>query len=102
MTHGHARVSTADGRDDRTWTADATRARRAAEFESDLIRARTGEGRKRAKGARRPYGPPREAHYASMARRNEGAYRRHGVASRSCPSFQCKPEHHIEVDAMTY
>ena len=35
-----------------------------AEFERDLIRARTGEGRERAEGARREDGPQAEAHPA--------------------------------------
>jgi DNA-directed RNA polymerase specialized sigma24 family protein len=35
--------------DDRAWALDADRSRRLAEFERELIRARTGEGRECAK-----------------------------------------------------
>jgi DNA invertase Pin-like site-specific DNA recombinase len=47
-----------------------------AEFERDLIRSRTGEGRERAKGARREDGSQAEAYPASTRRGDQATRRR--------------------------
>ena len=58
-----------------------------AEFERDLIRARTGEGRERAVGARAENGPTVEAH-PSPAARGDQAPRPGRDACRDRPQLQ--------------
>ena len=63
-----------------------------AEFERELIRARTGDGQRARHGARAHMGRPPAL---TPHQRQEAAqlFQRHGDASRSCPSVQCQPEH---------
>ena len=56
-----------------------------AEFERELIRARTGEGRDTRQGARRPHGAPAEAHPSPEAR---GARKRSPKARRRKPTWR--------------
>jgi Resolvase, N terminal domain len=72
---------------------DAHRPRRA-EFERDLIRARTGEGRERAKArgvklGRKPKLTLHQKREAIRRRRTTRRYRSH---------FQCEPEHDFAAD----
>ena len=57
-----------------------------AEFERDLIRARTGEGRARAEARGVKIGPQAEAHAASAARGDQAAGQRRANA-RDCRSY---------------
>jgi hypothetical protein len=72
-----------------------------AEFERELIRARTGDGRKRAKERGVHMGRP-----AKLTRHQKSDALKalaDGTASqadRSCPPFQCQSEHHIEACVM--
>jgi hypothetical protein len=50
------------------WAADAYRLGGLAEFEQELIKARTGEGRRQGEGSRRAYGEVEQADGASEAR----------------------------------
>jgi DNA invertase Pin-like site-specific DNA recombinase len=69
-----------------------------AEFERELIRIRTGEGRARAKGngvslGRKPKLTPPE-------RRGHPPARRGRVSARDCAHLQCQPEYDFEIDRL--
>ena len=64
-----------------------------AEFERELIRARTGEGRDTRQGARRSYGTPAETDAASEARGLKALADGRGDASRPGAPVQSQPEH---------
>jgi hypothetical protein len=68
-----------------------------AEFERDLIRARTGEGRERAQGARREAGPQTEADRPSAAGGNEAPRRGRRADPRHCPHLQRAQQHDFET-----
>jgi DNA invertase Pin-like site-specific DNA recombinase len=60
-----------------------------AEFESELIRARTGEGRERAQGAGRENGAEIQADPAPAARGNPATRHQGRAGARDCPDLQC-------------
>ena len=64
-----------------------------AEFERELIRARTGEGRDPRQGARRSHGPHRRSSPAPARGSPRGDRQRHRHAGRPCAPQAC---------AMTY
>ena len=70
-----------------------------AEFERDLIRARTGEGRARAKDERRQDGAEAEAYPAPEAGGDQTARPWRGVACRDRPQLQCQRLDDCEASA---
>jgi len=62
-----------------------------AEFERELIRARTGEGRARRRGERRPAGPQADLHPSPEARGNQACEGGQGYAGPNCALLQCEP-----------
>jgi DNA invertase Pin-like site-specific DNA recombinase len=71
-----------------------------AEFERELIRARTGEGRARAKANGVRPGPQADAHPSSAARGDQAPQRGQGDAGRDCALVQCKPLDDLEAFRM--
>jgi DNA invertase Pin-like site-specific DNA recombinase len=71
-----------------------------AEFERELIRARTGEGRARAKARGQSLGRPLQAHPAP-AERDDSPPRPGRTAQRHRPQLQRPPEHDFAAHWMT-
>ena len=72
-----------------------------AEFERDLIRARTGEGRGRVKARGGHMGPPVQAHPPSTRGSPASPCRRHGDASRFGASLRSFTKHDFEANIET-
>jgi DNA invertase Pin-like site-specific DNA recombinase len=70
-----------------------------AEFERELIRARTGEGRRLAQGPRCEDGPQAEAHRPPAAR-GPAAARRRRANQGNRPDVQCQPQYDFEADGL--
>ena len=68
-----------------------------AEFERELIRARTGVGRERAKGAGREDGEEAETDRAPDARGDQAARQGRGAVARNCPQLQRQSQHDFEA-----
>jgi DNA invertase Pin-like site-specific DNA recombinase len=68
-----------------------------AEFERELIRARTGEGRERGKEARCPLRPQAETDPAAAQRSSATARRGRGNPRRAGPALQCAPKHDFKT-----
>ena len=72
-----------------------------AEFERDLIRARTGEGREpaKARGVKLGRKPKLTEHQKREAiRRRDVGWRE---ACGYCPDLQCQPQHDFKTDGVT-
>ena len=72
-----------------------------AEFERDLIRARTGEGRARAKARGRENGPAAQAHPAPAARGDQAPRPGRGIARRHRPQLQRQRRDDFAAGAMS-
>ena len=71
-----------------------------AEFERELIRVRTGEGRERAKARGREVREEIQAHPASTQGSPNQARARRGIANRYRPHLQRQSQHHFEAESM--
>ena len=72
-----------------------------AEFERELIRARTGEGRERAKAQGRENGAQAETHRPPEARGDQAPRSRRGNACRDWPQLQRFRLDDFEIGGMT-
>ena len=71
-----------------------------AEFERDLIRTRTGEGRERAKARGVKNGPAAQAHPAPAARGDQAPRPGRGIARRHWPQLQRQRVDDFPADAI--
>jgi|GEM_PF-6738527 len=69
-----------------------------AEFERELIRARTGEGRARAMENGVRLGPQADAHPSPAARGDQAPQRGQGNTGQDCTLLQCQSLDDFEVD----
>ena len=72
-----------------------------AEFERELVAARTGEGRERAKARGVKMGPkfkltPHQQREVIKRRDTKG-----GAGARDCPDLQCFSQHDFTVESMS-
>ena len=72
-----------------------------AEFERELIRARTGEGPRTRRGEWRPAWPQADAHPSSAARGNQARRRGQRNAWRDCALLQCEPVDNFEAHGVS-
>ena len=72
-----------------------------AEFERDLIRARTGEGRDRAEGAGREDGAEIQTHRPPAARGDQTPRHEGGAGAGDCPDLQRLAQHDFTVEGMS-
>jgi hypothetical protein len=86
----HTTIGRMGRHDDRAWSVDAHRSWRAAEFERELIRTRTGEGREQGQGARAELRLQAEAH-SSLEERGDSPPRPGRNAHRHAPSYNVHP-----------